>query len=52
MMSPWLFKSFMDVCMRKMKAKMGYIDTKLKFNENGLAVVACMFADDTAVYRE
>ena len=48
----WLFNIFMESCMREMKAKVGNIGARLKLNEKGWAVVACLFADYTVLLAE
>ncbi len=51
-MSPWLFNIFMNGCMRKMKAKLGKIGTRLKMNGVDWSVPACLFAGHTALLTE
>ena len=51
-MSHWLFNTFIDGCMSKMKANMGNVGARLKMNWNGWAVVACLFADNTILFAE
>ena len=47
-MLPWLF-NIMDGCMREMKAKVGNVGARPKMNGMGQAVLAFLFAYDTAL---
>ena len=38
--------------MRKIKLKVGNVGERLKINGMGWTVVACLFADDTALFAE
>ena len=48
----WLFDIFKDDCIREMRAKVGNVDVRFRLNGVGWAVVACLFADDTALLAE
>ena len=51
-MSPWLFNIFMNGCMREIKATAEKIGARLKLNEVGWSVVACLFANDKVLLAE
>ncbi len=41
-MSPWLFNTVMDGCMREMKCKMVNTGAKLRLNGEAWSVVTCL----------
>ncbi len=51
-MSPWLFNTFMDGCMREMKHKVVNAGTKLRLNGEDWTVVTWLFVDDTVLLAE
>ncbi len=51
-MLPWLFNILMGRCMRKIKAKVGKMGTRLKLKGVHWSVAACLFKDDTALQAE
>ncbi len=51
-MSPWLFNTVINGCIREMKCKMGNAGAKLRLNGEVWSVVTCLFADDTMLLAE
>ncbi len=51
-MSMWLFNVSVDGYMREIKADEEYGHAKLRMSGADWSVVACLFADDTLLYKE
>ena len=50
--STWLFKVFMDGCIREMKVRVGNVGARLRLNGVQWPVVGCLFEDDTVLLAQ